>query len=79
MAAATPEQEIRSYLNRTNGGFGRDRNATTCYAVVFEAGQWHVLLNARTTDGAQAAIDQWAKRTRGRTAVIVNAADVHTN
>ena len=76
MAANTPHQEIRSFLARTGGGYGKDRARTTHYAVVSEHGQWHVLLNARTTEGAQAAIDQWKQRTRGRDAVIVAAADL---
>ncbi|NUQ98299.1 MAG: hypothetical protein HOY79_17705 [Streptomyces sp.] len=76
MAANTPRAEIRSFLARTNGGFGLNRGPTVCYAVVFEANQWHVLLNAHSTAGAESAIEQWTKRTGRRTAVIIDAADI---
>jgi len=76
MAANTPRKEIRSFLARTDGGFGLNRGPTVCYAVVFEANLWHVLLNAKSVAGAERAIEEWKQRTGGRSAVIVPADDI---
>lgn len=79
MAANTPHEEIRSFLARTNGGYAKPGEVIACYAVVFEHGMWHVLLAARSTEGAQECIARWTQRTGLRTAVIVNAAELANN